>query len=131
MEGIEVSAKTVEDAVLEAAIHRDGEVAHRNAVAGGAHLRITRQVANQIHLVHMLTFLLWIIVSAGLLGLLGLGSFFDRGDAGRARLHAVDADDPVLGGERLLEVLQVDVLLLGVKKREKARTPTTERRLMS
>ena len=36
-----------------------------------------------------------------------------RGVRGRARLHAVDADDPVLRGERLLEVLQVDVLLLG------------------
>ena len=41
-----------------------------------------------------------------------------RGVRGRARLHAVDADDPVLRGERLLEVLQMDVLLLGVKKRE-------------
>ena len=32
---------------------------------------------------------------------------------GGGALHAVDADDPVLGGEGLLEVLQVDVLLLG------------------
>lgn len=45
-----------------------------------------------------------------------------RGVRGRARLHAVDADDPVLRGERLLEVLQVDVLLLGesLKERESA-----------
>lgn len=40
-----------------------------------------------------------------------------RGVGRRARLHAVDADDPVLRGERLLEVLQVDVLLLGGKPR--------------
>ena len=35
---------------------------------------------------------------------------------GRLGLHAVDADDPVLRGERLLEILQVDVLLLKGKR---------------
>ena len=47
-------------------------------------------------------------------GLIQLGDVRRGRLRGGLRLHAVDADDPVLGGEGLLEVLQPDVLVLAV-----------------